>query len=140
MGYLLLSPFSGLLPNIAIRTLATREMVRHAYQQLHTEEVRHIRYEAIDYGNEISKKITDIDYTSDLLDNTLGDISRLREEFMLQYNRSIPGYEETLRRIDDIYTSVVHSQNRVEMIRKNLKKSQKINEDKLRYVKKMNQE
>ena len=140
MGYLLLSPFSGFLPHIAIRTLATKEMVRQAYQQLHTEEVRHIRYEAIDYGNEISRKITDIDYTSSLIDHTLGDISKLREDFMTQYNGKIPGYEEVLKRIDDIYVAVAHSQNRVEMIRKNLKKGQLMNDHKLKYVKKMNQE
>ncbi len=139
MGLMMLSPFTGLLPSIGIRTLATRRMIHNAYQHLHMEEVKKVRYEAINYDREIGHKLMDVDYTSILIDDTLKDIEKLRDDFMLQYRSDIPGYEDTLRKLEKIHHTVVRSQNRVELIRTNLKKSKKLNEEKLVRVREMNQ-
>lgn len=138
VGLLMLSPLSGLLPGISVQTMATRRMIEHVYRQMHTEEVHHIRYSTIDYDRELSSKITDINFTSNLLDDTIQDIERLRDDFLIQYNSKIPGYEDTLRKINQIHHQVLRSQNRVEKIRDRLKKSKKLNEQKLIRVKELN--
>lgn len=138
IGFLLLSPLSGLLPGIATKTLITKNLVGNVYQNLHMEEVKHIRYRTIDYDSEISHKLTSVDYTSILIEDTLKDIERLKEDFMLQYDSKIPGYDDTLKKIDKIYHNVIRSQNRVEKIREKLKVSKKLNEKKMVRVKKLN--
>ena len=140
MGMIFLSPFSGLLPSIGIQTLVARKMVKEAYHQIHFEEEKNIRYSAVDYQFEISKNLNDIDFTSSLLSNTLSDVKNLREDFLLQYQSHIPGYEETLQKLEILENKLIHHQNKVEIIKKHLKKSQKINEDKMIRVRKLNQE
>lgn len=138
MGLMVLSPFAGLIPSIAIQTVATKKMIGNIYQQLNPEEVKHIRYSAINYESELNKHLTDINYTEDLLDDTLNDIKRLKEDFLFIYNSRLPGYEETLRNIAKIEKMLVHNKNRVDMVKKNLKKSKKMNDKKLSLVKELN--
>ena len=103
------------------------------------EEVNHIHYKAIDYDSELSHKLIDVNYTSSIIDDTLKDIERLRDDFMLQYNSNIPGYEDTLKKIDKIHHNIVRSQNRVFKIRERLRKSKKLNEQKMVRVKELNE-
>ena len=56
------------------------------------------------------------------------------------YDRRIPGYEDTLKKIGEIEKNLVRSQNRVLLAKKNLKRSKKINENKLVRVRKLNDE
>ena len=98
-----------------------------------------MRYETIDYDSEISKKITDVDYTSLLLDDTLRDLERLKEDFMMQYDSRIPGYEDTLKKFGQFEKNIMRNQHRVEIIKKNLQVSKKINCDKLIKVREMNE-
>lgn len=138
MGLMLASPLAGFIPGIAINTLATRRMIGNIYQNMRMEPVHHVRYEAIDYDSEISRKLTDINYTSVLIDDTLKDIGRLKEDFMDQYDSRIPGYEDTLKKIDKMEQQIYRNQNRVEIVRKNLKASKKINANKLMRVRRLN--
>lgn len=139
LGTMMMSPFSGLIPSIGMQALATRRMVRSAYQNMHIEEVRHVRYSATDYEKDILSKLTDINYTSDLLEQTLNDVYRLKEKFLLQYQSNIPGYDEFLKKINILEEKVLHQQNRVDLVKKRVKKSQKLNEQKMMRVKNLNQ-
>ena len=56
------------------------------------------------------------------------------------YNSNIPGYEDTLKKIGQIEDKLLHNQNRVAIVKRNLKNSKKINEDKLILVRKMNEQ
>ncbi len=138
MGLMLTTPFAGLIPGIAVSTLNARRMIGNIYHNMRVEEEHHVRYEAIDYDREISGKITDIDYTSNLIDDTLKDIERLKEDFMLQYDSRVPGYDDTLKKLNKMERVIFQNQNRVEIIRKNLRASKKINENKMVRVRRLN--
>lgn len=138
MGLLVLSPLKGLIPSIAVETLNTRMMIKNIYNNLHMEEVKHIHYSAINYDSELNHHLCSIDYTEDLLNDTLSDIERLKEDFMLQYDSRISGYDETLKNILKIEDNIRHNQNRVNIIKNNLKRSKKINEEKMIKVRKLN--
>lgn len=138
IGLLMLSPLSGLIPSIAVQARATRRMISNVYHNLHVESVRHVRYTAVDYSREYNQSLCDIDYVDDLLYDTLKDVKKLKEAFLLQYDSKIPGYEDTLKKIDIIERRVIHNQNRVNITRKKLEKGKKLNNDRLVRVKQMN--
>ena len=139
MGLMMLSPFAGMIPGIAMQTLATKKMVGNAYKKLHLEEEKHVRYDAINYDSELNHHIVSISYTEDLLDDTLKDVERLKEDFISIYNSNIPGYEDTLKNIEKMENKLLHNQNKVSIIKNNLKKSKKLNEDKMIKVRELNQ-
>lgn len=139
IGLMMMSPFGGLIPGIAVNTLMTRRLINNIYRNMRIEEVNHVRYNAIDYDREINGKITDVDYTSALISDTLTDIEKLKEDFMLQYNSKIPGYDETLMKIEKAHALILRNQNRLEIVKKNLLRSKKINANKLVRVKNLNE-
>ena len=139
VGFMMLSPLSGLLPNIAMNTLMTRRLIHNAYHNMKFEEVKHVHYATINYDSELNHHLCDVDYVDALLDDTLKDISKLKDNFMLQYNSKIPGYDDTLKNIKKIEEKVIRNQNRVSIIRNNLKTSKKLNENKMIYVRKLNE-
>ena len=139
MGLMLLSPFSGLLPSIGYQALLTRRMVQSAYHSLHYEKKRHIHYYANDYESEILAKLSDIDYTSYLLSDTLDNVQKLKEDFLRQYQSNIPLYEDFLKKINIMEEKIIHQQNRVNIISKKLKKSQERNQHKMMKVRDLNQ-
>lgn len=138
IGLLMLSPLAGLIPSIAIQTLATKKMIGNIYNNIHFESVKHIHYSAINYDSEVSHHLCSISYTSELLNDTLKDIKKLRESFLKQYDCNLKGYEDTLKKINAIENGLLRNQNKLDIINKNLIKSKKINEDKIIKVKKLN--
>lgn len=139
MGLMILSPFCGMLPGIAMQTLATKKMIGNAYKKLHIEEKKHVRYNAINYDSELNHHIVSVSYTEDLLEDTIKDVKRLKEDFMNIYNSNIPGYDDTLKNIEKIENKLLHNQNKVFIIKNNLKRSKKLNEDKMIKVRELNQ-
>ena len=139
MGLLMLNPFRNTLPGIGIQTAMTRRLVGNLFHNLHFEEVRHVQYDAVDYESEINQNISNVRYTKEMLNDALSDIDRLRDDFMLQYESNIPGYEETLKNINSIKKMVMNNQRKVNLIEKSLGESKKINEDKLILVRQMNE-
>lgn len=139
MGLMILSPLTGMIPGIAMQTLATKKMIGNAYKKLHLEEEKHIRYDAINYDSELNHHLTDVNYVENLVDDALKDVKRLKEDFMMIYNSNIPGYEDTLKNIEKIENKLLHNQNKVSIIKNNLKKSKKLNEDKMIKVRELNQ-
>ena len=104
------------------------------------EEVNHVHYSTIDYDSELNHHLTDVYFTENLLGDTLRDVERLKEDFMVQYDSRIPGYEETMKNILKIENKIIHNQHRVEIIKNKLRKSKKLNEDKMIKVRKLNEE
>ena len=139
MGLMLASPFAGLIPGISIQTIATRRMLANAYRHLHYEDVNHVYYEAIDYDSELNHHLTDVNYAEALVDDALKDVDRLRDEFMRIYDSNIPGYMDTLKDIDKIEKKLLRNQNKVAIVKKNLKVSKKLNESKLKRVRELNE-
>ena len=139
VGLMMLSPFSGLLPSIGIQTLLTRRMVQNTYRGIHLEEKNHVRYEAIDYEKDIFSKLTDIRYTSYLIEDTLSHVEKLKSDFLMQYSSDIPHYEEILQKILKIENLILHQQNKVDIIQKRLLKGKKLNNEKMMKVKRLNE-
>ena len=135
----MLSPLSGLIPSIAVNTLATRQLIGNIYRNLHYEDVRHVYYSTIDYDSELNNKIADVKFTENLIIDTLDDIKKLKEEFMKQYNSEIPGYQDTLKKINRIEKIIYRNQNKINKVKKKLIVNKKINEKKLVRVKTLNQ-
>ena len=138
MGLMLVSPLTGLLPGIGMQTLAARRMVGNAYRSLHFEDVNHVSYSAIDYDSELNHHLNDVNYVEDLVDNALRDVDRLKEDFIRIYDSKIPGYEDALKKIEKLEKKLMHNQNKVSIVKKNLKKSKKLNEDKMVKVRQLN--
>ena len=84
--------------------------------------------------------MSDIDFTTNLIDDTIYTISNIKEKFSMQYNSAIPGYEETMKKINDIMKKMVSNKNKMEIIEKNLQESRKINVEKIRKLEKLNME
>lgn len=139
IGLKMLSPLSGIIPSIAVNTLMTKKVIGDMYNNLHYEDIKHVCYSAVNYESELSSKIVDIGYTEELINSTLTDIKKLREEFLLQYNSNIPGYSDTLKKINDIENVIYRNQNKVNIVKNKLIKNKKLNEDKMIKVKKLNE-
>ena len=138
-GLMLLSPFRGMIPSIAIQTLVTRNMLHNIREHLHWEEVQHVRYEAENFDSEIRRNLTDVHYVSNLISDALRDVQNLKDDFSYQYNANIPGYDDTLSQIDKIYYTILRNQNKIDKIEKNLYKGKKLNDEKLVRVREMNE-
>lgn len=138
VGLLMISPLAGLIPSIAINTLATRKILSNIYKNMHIEKINKIEYMATDYETGINNKLNDIDYTYDIIDDTINMIRNLKDDFMKFYNPSIKGYSDTLRKLDRIYDSINNNRYKMDIIKNNLIGSKKINSDKLVKVKELN--
>lgn len=139
LGLMLVSPFRGMIPGIAIQTLATKRLMGNIYRNLHFEEVHYVQYHAINYEKELNDKLDNIDYVSCLIEDTLQDISYIKEDFLLQYDSRIQGYDDTLKKIDKIEEMILRNQNKVSIIKKKLKVYQDANHDKMIRVLKLNE-
>ena len=139
-GLLLLNPLKNIVPGIGVQMLATREMLGNIANHLHYEEVKHVRYEAINYDKEINNNLTDVHYVADIIADNLRNVQKLKEDFMLQYDSKVPGYEDTRKHIDNLYDMILRNQNKISIVEKNLNRGKKMNEEKLKLVKSMNEQ
>lgn len=139
VGLRMLSPLSGLIPSIAVNTLMTRQLIGNIRNNLRYEKVKHVYYKAYDYDRELSDRIIDVDYTEDLILDTLDDIKKLKEDFLMQYDSKISGYEDTLKKINEVEEIIYRNQNSISKIKKRLIQNKKINQNKLVKVKKLNE-
>ena len=139
MGMILMSPFTGMVPGISMQTIMMRRMVGNAYRNLHFENITRVHYDAVNYESELNHYLTDVKYAECLIYDTLKDVSRLREDFMMIYNSNIPGYDDTLKKINAIEKKLIRNQNKISIVKKNLKQSKKLNEKKIIKVRELNE-
>ncbi len=143
MGLLLLSPFRGLLPYIATETLITRNNLKNLYDNLEWEENRKMVYTAIDYSNSIRFAINNVNDVSKLVDMTLTDIVRLKAEFNNKFREhcyKYPEYQETIKKLNKIENMIVGNKVKLNVTIEKLKQREKLNENKMKKVKKLNEE
>ncbi len=140
IGLMMCSPLRGLVPSIGLQALVTNQMLHSVYRNLRYEKVEHVKYSAINYDRELLDKISDIDFTSDLLEQNLYNIQHLKEDFLMQYQSNIPHYDEFLANLEKVEDKIIHQKNKVEIIKSKLEKSKKINEHKMKTLDKLNHE
>lgn len=137
VSLLMISPLAGLIPSIYINTLATRKMIKNIYSNLKFEKVDHVRYESVNYDFEIRNKLNDLDYTYDMVDDTIKLIDKLKMDMVREFG-NINGVSDTLGKLDVIRDKVVSNRDKMDVVKKKLVASKKINDDKLIMVKKLN--
>lgn len=143
MGLLLLSPFKGLLPYIATETLITKNNLKNLYNNLEWEENKKMKYTAIDYSNSIKFAINNVNDVSKLVDTTLTDIVKLKAEFNKKFQEhcyKYPEYQETIKKLNKIENMIVGNKVKLNVTIEKLKQREKINENKMIRVKKLNEE
>jgi hypothetical protein len=130
LGLLMASPFVG-LSSIAFSTYATNRMIFNLRRSLRLEKITSTVYKAEDYQFELNDKINTLDYNYDNIDKTLDNVLGLKSEFMEQYNYEIAGYDETLRKINEIENIIYNNKEKLNIIRDQLKKNRKLNSETL---------
>jgi len=124
LGLLLVNPLKGLIPGIATQTMVTRNMIHNLYNNLEWQEDRKMIYEAIDYSLSIKAAIDNLDDTSILVNSTLEDVMRLKMKYMSEfskYEKEIPGYRDTIRKINKIENAMLGSKIKIELMKQKMK-------------------
>ncbi|MEE3343596.1 MAG: hypothetical protein VZS44_05860 [Bacilli bacterium] len=126
-----LSKRMPVVPRIFIGTMAVNRLARNMLNSMTPERSTEIHYSAINYDEELKDKINDIDYTSKLVSDTLSTINNIKSEFLAQYNSQIPGYSDTLTKLNKIEELVINNQYKIETIKTNLSKGRQQNQEKM---------
>lgn len=141
LGLLLINPLKGVVPGIVSQTLITKNVVKNLYNNLEWQENKKMVYEAIDYSSSIKNAINDLSNTSSLIDTTLEDIVLLKEKYKKEfskYENSFSEYNEAIKKLNKIENSVLNSKIKLGMIQTRMKEKEKINDNKLKKVKELN--
>ena len=139
LGLLMISPFKGLVPSIMVDTLITRKMIKNIYDNMYIDKINRVEYMAYDYEREINSRLWDIDYTFGVIDDTINMVDRLKSDFGYIYDSRVKGYDDTLRKLDSISDRVLNNRYRMELVKNKLMASKRINDDKLKKVKVLNE-
>lgn len=77
---LLLLPFKGIFPCLAMNAVATREMIKNMNETINLEQRKYFIYSATDYDRELNYKLYSIEDVGGMLDSNIDDISRLEKD------------------------------------------------------------
>lgn len=124
-------PFSSTLGGIAFQTYNANRMVNNLRGALRLERITSTVFSVENMQYELSKRIENIDYNSDCISDTISNVMKLRSEFMEQYNYDIPGYNDTLKKINDIEVLLYNNQVKLNTIKNKLKINKKLNQNAL---------
>ncbi|MBQ2872648.1 MAG: hypothetical protein IJE89_01450 [Bacilli bacterium] len=141
LGLLLVSPLKGLIPGIATQTLITKNMIQNMCNNLEWEENRKMVYDAIDYTESINRAVGNLDDTSNLVNSTLEDIVRLKENYQKKfssYEREMPAYKNAIKKINKIENAILGSKLKIDLVKTQMKEKERQNSNKLKMVRKLN--
>lgn len=124
-------PFSSNLAGIAFQSYAANRMVNNLRNALRLEKVTNTVYTVENMQYELDKRIESIDYNFDSVSDSINNVRKLKLEFMEQYNYEIPGYNDTLKKINDIENLLYNNQIKLDIIKNKLKLNKKLNQDAL---------
>ncbi len=120
-------PFSSTLGGIAYQTYTANMMVNNLRNALRLEKITNTIYSVENMQSELDKRMENIDYNSDCISDSLSNVDKLRKEFMEQYNYDIPGYNDTLSKINEIEMMLNNNQVKLNTIKNKLKINKKLN-------------
>ena len=136
-GLLMLNPFKGLIPSIAVSTLATRNMIRNLRGQISMSKEEQIVYEATDYSSLLNSAIDDMDLTGNMIDQTLFDIVKLKQQYKSEFEEYYADFEEyrtVIARLNDMENMIMVNKIKVELLKKRAREQKKENEKTLKLV------
>lgn len=135
IGYLTLTPLRGLIPTIAVKTMATRELTKKMYESIHYEKVEKIKYSLTNYQSEINNKIFDLDNLDKNIDDTLSDIEKLKKEFNIYFSKyNLQEYQDTYQKIIIMEENIIKNKKQLEIVKNKLTKSRELNKIKLKKI------
>ena len=124
-------PFSSNLAGIAFQTYNANRMVNNLRRALRLEKITNTVYTVENMQYELDKRIESIDYNFDSVSDSISNVKSLKSEFMEQYNYDIPGYNDTLKKINDIENLLYNNQIKLNTIKNKLKINKKLNQNAL---------
>lgn len=136
-GLLMLNPFKGLIPSIAVSTLATRNMIMNLRGQISMSKEKQIVYEATDYSSLLNSAIDDMDLTGNMIDQTLFDIVKLKQQYKSEFEEYYADFEEyrtVIARLNDMENTIMVNKIKVELLKKRAREQKKENEKTLKLV------
>ena len=141
LGLLLVNPLKGLVPGIVTQTIITKNMVSNLYKNLEWEENKKIVYSAINYADEINITLNNLDNAALMIDSTLEEIIKVKNKYINEfskYEESFSSYKDAIKKINKIQNAVIGNKIKLEKIRENMKEKERINDMKMKKVKKLN--
>ena len=141
MGLLLINPLKGLVPGIVTQTVITKNVVSNLYRNLEWEENKKIVYNAINYADEINIALNDIDNAALMIDSTLEEVIKMKSKYINEFSKyegSFSSYKDAIKKINKIENAVIGNKIKLEKIRENMKEKERLNDIKMKKVKKLN--
>lgn len=141
MGLLMMSPLRGFMPSIATQTIITGNVVNNLRKGLMWEENRRMVYEAVDYSGTIYNAINDLDLTDRMVDATLDDLIKFKMEYnekFKKYHGDFLEYREVIDKINSLQEKMLGNKIKIEIMKTRMKQYEKENENKLKLVRKLN--
>lgn len=139
LGLLSLSPFRGLIPSIAEKTIATRKLISVMLKNISYEKNEKIVYSVHNYISEIDNKIYDINNVNKNIDNAFYDIQQLKNEFKDYYFKyHLKEYVEVYKKIEKLEEDIIKNKKRIANIRNTLIKNKDENKVVLKKIRKLN--
>ena len=132
LGTLSLSKKAPLIPRIFINTLATGLLIKNISKNFFPEKITKIEYSATNYDKEITKKMYDLDYTNNLVSDTLYQIKNLKSDFTNTYNNNSKEYTDTLNKLSKIEDNILKNQEQIKYLKTNLNKGKEQNKEKIK--------
>lgn len=142
LGLLAINPFKGIIPSIATQTIITRNAVNNMRNNLKWEENRKTIYEAIDYSSSLNVAIDDLDLTSNMIDDTLDNLIKMKIEYnnkFEKYQGDFLEYREVINKINSIQDMMISNKIKIEIMKNKTKEFKKENENKMILVRKLNE-
>ena len=135
IGCLTLTPLRGLIPTIAVKTMATRDLTKKMYESIHYEKVEKIKYSLTNYQSEINNKLFDLDNLDKNIDDALSDIEKLKKEFNIYFSKyNLQEYQDTYQKIIIMEENIIKNKKQLEVVKNKLTKSRELNKIKLKKI------
>ena len=141
LGLLMVNPLKGVIPSIATKTVITANVVENLYHNLHWEEKKRLVYETIDFSSEINSALSDLDLMNGMVDKTLEQLAIMKDGYNKQfkkYQNDFTSYNDVINKINDMENKILGNKIKIEIMKKRTIEKQRINDQKLHLVKKLN--
>ncbi len=124
----------------AASVMATRRMLRNLARNRLMTTVNRMEYSADDLSSELYNHLDDVKILSVFIENTLSDISVMREQFENEFKGKVPGYEELEEKLNQVEMSIEDNKKKLEVVQNDINRNIEINDNKLVRVRTLNQE
>lgn len=140
LSLLMLKPFRGNTLSMAMSIASARKMVSDARSSIRLEAMTKLVYEAYDYKEELKRNLYDLEYMENNVHDVLQNIASLKAEFSQTFSfyKEEAKYKTIFDRIQKVEKVVLANQKYLDQLLEKNKEAERLNEEKLVKVKKLN--